>query len=206
MKRFICILLIVIAYNIDVYAKGESGFKASGMTFGVGWGYTASLNTGHRYNFFAPEGYRVDGYGNTFTYISNAEVYAYMGYDLDEKWNLALYLGYEGIADMHKALPVSLRMTRYFEKNRTGDRWFSFLDFGSGISLKLPVQEIVSGKIGGGYRLDLGYGTSLDFIFSAKMLYTHPAIIYEKTMIPNDKINRSDGYVSSVSLGISLSF
>ncbi len=176
------------------------------MTFGLEWGYVATINAFYHYNFFSPEGYRVDNKDCTFMYANNADMYAYMGYDLNEKWNLALYLGYAGIGSYHKGIPVSLRMTRYFEKNNEGDRWFSFLDLGSGIDLKIPVQEIVTGKIGGGYSLALGERSALNFLLSARIVYTHPQIIYEQTIIPMKKTNRNDAFVSALSLGISISF
>ncbi len=176
------------------------------MTFGLEWGYIATINTTYHYNFFSDEGYRVDSKDCLFRYFNNADMYAYLGYDLSDRWNLALYMGLAGMGGYHKAIPVSLRMTRYFEKNNEGDRWFSFLDLGSGIDLKIPVQEIVTGKIGGGYSLALSKRSSLNFILTARVVYTHPRIIYEQTIIPMEKTNRNDAFVSALSLGLSISF
>jgi len=119
---------------------------------------------------------------------------------------MSLYLGYEGIGDIHKAIPVSLRLTRYFGKYPLKDRWLAFADMGSGICIKRPVQEILSGKIGGGYRISLSRTTKLDFLVSARMTYTHPQVTYDKEVISHDMVRRNNAYASALSLGISLTF
>ncbi len=176
------------------------------MTFGVEWGYVATFQKGYIYSFFAPEGYRVEDGRNNFGLISNADMYAHIGCNLTPKWNLSLYVGYEGIADIHKALPVSLRITRYFGADPAVDRWFSFMDFGSGISIKQEPQEILTGKIGGGYRLALSRSTALDFILSARFTSTHPQIVYDKVNIPLSRTNRNLAFAGAVSFGMALTF
>ncbi len=206
MRRIIYILLILASFNINVHAKGKSGNIPSRMTFGLEWGYVATFQAGYFHYFFAPEGYRVEDRGNGFGLISNADMYAHMGYNLNEKWNLSLYIGYEGIADIHKAVPVSLRMTRYFGSDAAKDRWFAFLDLGSGICLKKEPQDILTGKIGGGYRLVLSRFTSLDFIVSARSVHTHTQIVYDKVNIPLNRTNSNIAYANAISIGMALTF
>ena len=206
MKRILTILLITTSFNIDVSAKGESADADCDVTFGIEWGYVATIQSGYHYNFFAPEGYRVDDYGNNFGHHANADMYFHIGYDMGKYWNLSLYAGYAGIGNIHKAIPVSIRATRYFNAEKNHDRWFMFMDAGSRISIKKPVQEIAVGKIGGGYRLALSRSTGLDFLMSARMTYTHPEIIYDKQPVSIDKINRCNAFLTAISLGISLTF
>lgn len=206
MRRIPIILLIIISFNIDVFAKGERAETDTGMTFGIEWGYVATIQSGYHYNFFAPEGYRVDNYGNSFGHHANADMYFHIGHDLGQYWNLSLYVGYSGVGDIHKSVPVSIRATRFFDSDAAHDRWFMFMDAGSGISIKRPVQEIAVGKIGGGYRLALSRSTGLDFLMSARMTYTHPQIIYDKQPVSIDKVNASNAFLTALSLGISLSF
>jgi hypothetical protein len=139
-------------------------------------------------------------------YYSNAEAYANVGYSLNDRWKISLYAGYEGICDMHKAVPVSIRATRYFGDDPSVDRWFTYLDLGSGISIKNPVQEIYTGKIGGGYRIALSSLSSLDFIFALRTVITHPDITYEGTPIGLDMINMNLCQMTSASFGIAISF
>ena len=79
-------------------------------------------------------------------------------------------------------------------------------ELGSGICIKRPVQEILSGKIGGGYRISLSRTTKLDFLVSARMTYTHPQVTYDKEVISHDMVRRNNAYASALSLGISLTF
>lgn len=206
MRRWAFIVLLFIAFNMSVNARegGDPDFPR--MTFGLEWGYVATLQSGYHYNFFAPEGYRVDDYGNAFKYHSNADVYVHLGYNLNHLWNISLYLGYAGVDDIHNVMPVSLRTTRFFGDDHMKDRWFGFVDLGSGICIKKPVQEILAGKIGGGYRLSLSRDTKLDFVLAVRMTYTHPQIIYDKAPIPIEMTNRNNAYVGAVSLGLALTF
>jgi hypothetical protein len=176
------------------------------FNIGLEWGYIASFYQGHHYDFFAPEGYRVDDRGRGISLHSNAEVYANIGYHLTDKWNIGLYIGYEGIGNIHRAVPVSLRATRYFSKDSLSDTWFTFLDLGSGLSIKNPAQEIYTGKIGGGYRMVLSGSANLDFILSLRTVVTHPQVDYDGTAIEMEKTNSNIGYLSSASFGIAISF
>ncbi len=206
MRGIISILLLFSAFNFNVYASKKSDDKLSSMTFGLEWGYISSIHTAYSYSFMAPEGYRVAESENSFGFISNAGMYFNIGYELNPMWNISMYIGYEGIADLHKAIPISLRMTRYFNPDRTVDRWFSFLDLGSGISIKSPVQEILSGKIGAGYRLSLGRYAALSFLMSARLSYTHPEVLYDKTAIVFEKYDINHAFISALSVGMAISF
>ncbi len=212
MKYILNILLIICVFNLNVIAKGRGRNPLPGLTCGLEWGYVATIHSAHHYNFFAPEGYRVDDPDHSLTYISNADMYIHFGYDFSPEWNLSMYVGYEGIADYHNAVPVSLRVTRFFpmrESVHEGngvDGWLAFADLGSGICLKKPVQEILTGKAGCGYRLALSPESSLDFLMSARFTYTHPQIIYDKHPIAADRINRNNAYLTAISLGMALNF
>lgn len=203
MKKILATLLIITAFNIDVNARGHINSR---FVFGVEWGYVATIFSGYHYNFFAPEGYRVDDYDSSFGYYSNADMYIFAGHEIGKSWELSAYVGYAGIGDYHEAIPVSIRATHFFGDDQLADRWFAFIDAGSGISLKMPVQEIFTGKIGGGYRVALSRDTSLNFIISARMTYTHPQITYDKQQIESERINRNNAYLAAISFGLSLSF
>jgi hypothetical protein len=164
------------------------------------------MTTFYHYNFYAPEGFRVDEKGLLWGCMSSADVYLNVGWNINPVWNLALYLGYTGVGEMHKALPVSIRGTRYFKANTPQDRWFVFADGGSGICLKTPVQEILTGKIGGGYQMSLSRDTKLNFLFSARGTFTHPSVYYDGSRIPMNRTNRNNAVVGAVSIGLGLTF
>ena len=206
MKRFLFILLILNAFNNNVNAQETQNTIYPRFTVGLEWGYVASLHSAHHYNFFAQEGYRVDDIDSDFIYRSNADVYLNLGWDLNPIWNFSLYIGYAGIGDLHNAIPITVRATRYFGSNPLSDRWFAFTDIGSGICLKTPLQEIAVGKIGGGYQLSLSPDTKLSFILSLRTTYTHPNIYYDYLRVPMERTNRNDAIVSGASAGLALLF
>lgn len=202
MKRFGLISLL-LSCHILLFSKDRSDGR---FTFGAEWSYIANIHTGYHYNFFAPEGFRVNPVGNSFGFSSNAEAYLHAGYDFNDDWNLSLYVGYAGIERYHHAVPVSLRATRFFDRNKASDRWFCMIDLGSGICLKKSPQALLAGKLGGGYRVSLSKDASLDFILTLRSTLGHPVIDYYGTPIPMEKTNRNNAYVSSISLGIGLTF
>jgi hypothetical protein len=81
-----------------------------------------------------------------------------------------------------------------------------FADGGSGICLKTPVQEILTGKIGGGYQMSLSRDTKLNFLFSARGTFTHPSVYYDGSRIPMNRTNRNNAVVGAVSIGLGLTF
>ena len=192
-----------MSFSLDSRSQ-ENDFPR--FTFGVEWGYDATFHMLWNYNFFSPEGYRVDQSGNRFVYKSNVEAHLNAGYNIDENWNISVYLGIAGLGDLHKAIPISLRGTYYWGSNPLKDRWFAFMDLGSGISLKRPVQEIFSGKAGGGYRMSLSRDVKLDFLIAFKAAYTHSDITYDDILIDSERINKNDMLLSAIHLGMAINF
>lgn len=201
MKKVLLTYVLLIASLIP--GRGERMPK---ITFGAEWGYMPALFSGYHYNFFDPDGFRVDDKNSSFRYVTNGEVTLHAGYNFNEYWNLSFHTGYSGNGDFAPVVPMSLRITRYLGGNHLSDRWLTFLECGSGISIKNSPQEIFTGKVGGGYRISLSRFSKLDFIAAFRMLYTHPDIMYYEYEIPRELINRNDGYVGSLFLGLSLTF
>ena len=182
------------------------GGQLQRFTFGAEWSYCATFLSGYRYYFIAPEGYREDMKADDFRYCTNGEVFLHGGCNLNANWNLSLFVGYTGLGSYHDGIPVSLRATRYFGGDPQKDRWFAFGDFGSGISLKTKPSELITAKIGCGYRISLSRVSKLDFLASLRFVHTHPDIMYYGYSIQSDDIGRNDGYIMSASIGIGLTF
>ena len=195
------ILLILSAFIFNTNAQEQSFPR---FTYGVEWSYTATIHSIWHYNFFSPDGYRVDLKGNEMMYCSNGEAYVNAGYNFNENWNLSLYIGIAGISTLHKAVPVWLRGTYLFGNDPSDDRWFAFAEAGSGLSLKIPPQEIFSCKAGGGYRISLSRNTKIDFLMAVKVSYDHPDITYDDVKIDFNKINRNGMTLTSVSVGMAI--
>lgn len=202
MKRLITILMLIVPLTMK--AEGGDEGRLRHFTFGAEWSYIASFHYGIHHNFFSQEGYRVDLNQQDLGYWSNGEAHLHFGYNLNKDWNIALYAGISGVRDFNFTLPVSLRATRYFGENIRTDRFLCFIDAGSGVCIKVNPQMTASGKIGGGYRLSLSPTTKLDLIIAYRMSLVHPDVIFDGYTVPFEKINRNNAYVSSFSIGISL--
>ena len=203
MKRFSIIFLILCIAGIKTHA-GNPEYPR--ITYGAEWGYVGVFYSGYHYNFFAPEGYRVDPRGHEFKYSTNAEAYLHAGYNFNERYNLSVYVGVSAIEEYHHVVPMSIRFTWFYNDKPLTDRWFSYIDLGSGLSIKKHPQELLTGKFGGGYRVSLSRDTKLDFMIGLRCVLTHPEIEYYGTVIEYEKINRNNAYISAVSLGMALTF
>lgn len=204
MKRRVLIFLMLLTGHLVYGGNKEKALpKAS---FGAEWSYMATFFSAYHYNFFDPDGFRVNEKGSAASYFTNGEVCLHVGYNVNALWNIALYAGYAGAGNFHAVIPISVRATRFFGKSHMTDRWFAFCDIGSGISVKNTPQEIYTGKLGGGYRLSLSRHTKIDFIAALRTLYLHTDIEYFGDTLSDDLVNRNDGYVSSLCFGISLTF
>lgn len=204
MKRLATYIVLLLIQILSSAAEKSTTYKR--MTFGAEWGYVYTFYNGYHNNFFSPDGWRVDEREHGLCSVGNAEAYLHMGYDFSEKWNLSAYAGYTIIGKKNHCIPISIRATRYFKENIYGDRWLTYIDLGSGISARKHPQEILSGKLGTGYRISLSEGTKMDIIASFRMNYAHTDIIYENSEISQEKINRNNYYGSAVSIGLSLTF
>jgi len=205
MKRLLIIsILISVVSTIEAYGnKSDIGRR---LTFGCEWGYIATFHHGIHNNFFSEEGYRVDTNKKRLDYHSNGELYAHIGINTGKYWNFSLYAGYAGIYSLQHAMPVSIRATRYFNENSRGDRWFAFLDAGSGVGFKEKPQEILAGKLGGGYAIALSMKTKISVVASYRVTYAHTTVIYDGYVVQDSMINRNNAYVSAFSIGLSLTF
>ncbi|MBR4978190.1 MAG: hypothetical protein IKY95_04460 [Bacteroidales bacterium] len=201
MKRLIFILLIFITYALKSNAQEDSFPR---FTFGAEWGYVSSIHSIWHNNFFSPEGYRVDEKGSRAMFHSNGEASVNAGLNLNRHWNLSFHLGLTGLGELHNAVPVSFRSTYYYGDDPLADRWFTFMEAGSGISLKLPVQEIFGCKAGGGYRISLSRHTKMDFLVAVKVNYTHPDIVYDNVRIDHERINRNGMTITAIMLGMAV--
>ena len=205
MKRGLTIITMLFLLGLSAAGKSPSRVSPR-ITFGCQWDYCGTFLTGLDQYFYAPEGFRESIKYNAVTYLTNGESAIHGGYNFNDNWNLSLYIGYTALGEYHRAVPVSLRATRYYGDNPLDDRWFSFIDLGSGVSIKSHPQEIFTGKIGGGYRMSLSRYAKLDFILSLRAIYTHPDLIYYNEIIQDKDISSNHGYACSISCGIGITF
>lgn len=204
MKKLAAICTMLIAFLTCAKAQSREDFPR--ITFGAEWSYVAYVFSAYHYNYFSPEGYRYNSRGTATSFVSNGEALFHVGYNVTGNWNLAIYTGITGISAFHNAIPLSFRATRLLKPKTNGDRWFTYADAGSGISLKKQMQEIATLKLGGGYRVSLSRDTKLDFNVAIRCAYTHPDINFEHEIISQKWINRNAAIAVSASIGMAVTF
>lgn len=204
MKRIAVIAVMLTLFLHDAEAQRQEDFPR--ITFGAEWSFVASAFTAYHFNYFSPDGYRYNETGSYAGLIGNGEGLLHVGYNVTESWNLSIYTGITGISDIHNAIPLSFRATHLFKARGNGDRWFAFVDAGTGLSLKKEVQETAALKLGTGYRVSLSRDTKVDFHISLRCIYTHPDIYFENERISYRWINRNNALVAAASVGMAVTF
>ena len=205
MKRGLLTYIMLIIFSVGAIGKTQEADMPR-FTFGAEWAYGATLFFSEHHYFLTPDGFREEIDEDRFGYDTDGEVSMHFGYNINRNWNLSLHLGYTSIGDFHRAVPMSVRATRYFGDNPLKDRWFTFVDLGSGVSIRKDPKGIATGKIGGGYRLSLSRYSKLDFLVSLRGIYTHPQTIYYGEPINRKDVFRDNGFICGLSLGIGLTF
>ncbi len=182
----------------------SSGEKVNRLVFGAEWGYTSSLFNIYHNNYLSPEGMRVDDKGVDFDYSSNGHILAGLSYAFARKYEAGLYLGFIGVAQDRRTVPLSLRGTYYFDSYLT-DGWLAFLDGGPAFGNDRKVT--LTGKLGGGYRLKLSAHFCLDFLLSFHICSDHPKLFYsDDSQITGDNLRRSDSTYGGLNFSLALRF
>ena len=180
------------------------GSKVSRFVFGAEWGYTSSLFNIYHNNYLSPEGIRVDEKGVNFDYYSNGHVLAGVGYAFARKYEVGAYLGFIGVAQERRLVPLSLRATYYFD-SYLSDGLFCYLDGGPAFGENQNVTLI--GKLGGGYRMKLSDHFCLDFILSFHLCSDHPKLFYnDDQQITGEDLRRNDATYGGLNFTLALRF
>jgi hypothetical protein len=206
MRNWLCILLIFCTFNLNVNGQERVCDDIPRLSFGAEWSYIGTIHYSAWYNYFSPDGYRINRHEDVNGYWGNGEVLLHVGYNFNKHWNLSLYTGMTGLADIHNAASISLRGSYYFGEDALKDRWMTFMDVGTGLSFKNEPQDIWTGKVGGGYRITLSRDTKLDFIAALRLACTHPQVMDGDDKITLEWTNRNLAFLQSFSLGMSITF
>lgn len=203
MKRIATFVFILIMAS---FRSGAQGNDFPRITFGVEWSCIGTFLSGYHNNYFSKDGYRFNESALSASPHINGEALIHAGYNINECWNLSLLTGIMGMADIHNAVPISFRATKYFSSNPLEDRWFAFAEAGTGFGIKREIQEILTGRLGAGYRISLSSISKLDLHASLRCHYGHGQIYHDGSMVKLDRTKANDAFVTALSLGISLVF
>jgi len=197
MRRLSFILLLLFAFSFPTEGKK--------VTFGCEWGSGISYANYHVYNYLYENGRRHQGAELEMTRRVNANFMVHLGYDISRIVNIAAYLGYEGITDSERVLPLTLRATCCF-KGSKADGFLTYLDAGAGF-IKEGYHAMM-GRAGVGYRLCLTSVTNLDFLVSYRLAVTHPELRDpdSRRLIEEHRIANNNLFLNNISFSIGLNF
>lgn len=203
MNKLSISLIIILLSCLSTMTEARNARRPV-FTYGAEWNYVGTFASAKRQNFYSPDGYRVGIRKTELTYASNGEILFHVGVNPDDNWNVALYAGYTNIAKENDAIPISLRLTRFFYSNELSDKWLCYLDFGSGFTPNKELKPQFSGKIGGGYRFSLSRRTKIDLVSGIKLSYTKPQVYFDNELIPDSQIKRNSAIFTALTIGISI--
>lgn len=203
-RRILTTILIGIVLSSISSNAQETKRKQPLVTYGVEWSYVASFLSSSHQNFYSPEGSRVDLKGTQAMFRSDAEVDVHVGANIGKMWNLSLHAGYTNIAHIHTAVPLSLRLTKFYGNDPMKDRWMTYVGLGGGVTIKEIPGAMLEARIGGGYRISLSRMAKLDILASFKLDYSNPDIVYYGQAIPPESINRNNSFITAFTIGLGI--
>lgn len=203
-KRLLSVVVLTFAAYLICNGAPDGKKNYTTITYGIEWSYVESFSSFIHQNFYSQEGSRVDIKRSALFHKSEAEVYLHLGANLNKYWNLALYAGCTRIVHTHYAIPISLRLTRFFRPDPMGDRGISFIEAGSGPAFTKVPSPLFSARIGGGYRFSLNRKTKIDLIASYRLLYSQSQINYFGEIISHEAIMRNTGLYSAITIGVNI--
>ena len=209
LRKIFIFTILITALSLPVRGRTLLGVLDTGrFTIGMEWGYTQTFYFARSYNFISEEGYRVFEDDRGFRFSPNASVLIGFGYHLNDRVCLSLQTGYLGVGENNRLLPALMRLSFYPETN-SEDGFFAFAQGGAA----WHEHDVLGGQAwlgsgGGGYRICLGAGCTLDLLVGLKYLYDHPAIPNPEGPgnVPGPNIRRNDARYCALDLSIAVSF
>ena len=198
-KRIMLALAMLLGINAVLDARPPR------LSYGLEWGYTATMLKTAQHNFICAEGYRIIENPQTWWYYSNGSILADAGLDIGQHFNLSAYSGIIGVYSKRWMIPAELRL-RYCPAGLHSDG-FIFQAGGGALFPTATLRETgIRGLIGGGYRLAVYRDISVDLLLSMHLSVDHERIVDPDTgnYVPRMQIaaNTAEYYALNISVAI----
>lgn len=198
MKRLALILLLTILW-IPSHARS----RAPLIRYSVEWGGIQTLYEAGHINYVADEGYRVDDKYNGFSSHFNGYFQASAGIYFASKWCASVGIGFAGLPQGDRMVPVTLKLA-FYPKTSRQDGIFFFADGGCGMKR----NPCFLSSIGAGWRVAFNCRQSVDFSLGVNYVLDHPDITDPDTggTIKASNIRKDNAISCSLGIGIALNF
>lgn len=198
MKKFMCILALILGCNCLSYAR---------LSGGISWGYSPQIFKSQVFSYTPNRiGYRINERNQSFTYFSNAYVDIDAGVDFLKKFSLHLKTGYRGTDFNYDLIPFLLESRYYFHDYYTGGAFLA-LEAGTAMHNKSFEDGIILLKTAFGYREQLYRHLSVDFLLHISAMNFHPLPVdkYEG-VIPRPQVSYSVVGLIQIGFGVGINF
>ena len=201
MKKLPVIFLMLFCATLLLRAGGPR------FSFGLEWGYTATILKTSQHNYICSEGYRIIDNPVSWWYYSNGSVLANAGLDLNDNINLSAYSGLLGVYSRRWVIPAELRI-RWCPAGLSSDGWLIH----GGAAATFPTSSLYETGFraiaGGGYRLALSNTISVDFLVSLNFTLDSENITDPdtRTLVPRSSITSNSTEYQAVNFSVAINF
>lgn len=177
------------------------------ITWGLEWGYTATMLKTSQHNFICDEGYRIIENPVTWRYFSNGSVLACAGADITEHINLSAYTGLQGVYSRRWVVPAMLRM-KWSPSGLRSDG-FMLIAGGGHVFPTTTLRETgMETQAGVAYRIAFIRGLSVDLLLTWNFTLDWENITDPDTrkLVPRTNITNNSTEYQALNLSIALNF
>ena len=208
-KRLLCIFLALVS-PLLLNARGQGDKFIDRVQFGLEWGYSQNIFRYHHFNIISDDGYRIDEKTEGLLFDPSGLLLGNVGYDLSDRFNIALYSGYSGFAGANRVIPIALRLSVFPGSTIFEDGFFSFVEGGAGLRFKqLETQApALYASIGEAYRVKLSPYVNLDFALCLRVVFDTPMISHPtgKGYVAQENIRANAAQYYALNFSIALNF
>ena len=171
------------------------------------WGYSPQVFVAKAFTYIPNGvGYRVEEYGNNFSFINNAFLKISTSIEMLNKVSAGIKTGIQGIDGKYKVIPLELEL-KYFLRSTDKNGIYLLLEGGTAIHECNFQDNILLGAAGLGYREQLYKSLNVNFFIQLQGLSCHPLPIdkYEG-VIPRERVVFSLIAYTGLVFGVGIGF
>lgn len=176
------------------------------VTASIEYDYSCGLFFNERYKYTtSDEGIRIETQNGGFRHVSNAQILAYLNFNLCKKFSLSIASGYEGLAALRsRAIPLLLRGSVYFvEAPSSPVAPLIFMEAGPAFCLDRRLSPVsLQSRVGSGAKIRMTRNLSLDLNAGIQVQYLRPLSVPGE---PDALIRRSGYLHGALVLGVAIS-
>lgn len=204
-----------VSIMYELPCRGDGGTSSSPVaplraqslvTASIEYDYSCGLFFSERYKYTtSDEGIRIETQNGGFRHVSNAQILAYLNFNLCKKFSLSIASGYEGLAALRsRAIPLLLKGTAYFSGDLSKQVLpFVFAEAGPAFCIDRKLSPVcVQSRVSSGAKIRMSRNLSLDLNAGIQVQYAHPLNVPGESEVA---IKRSNYLHGAMVFGLAIS-